>query len=895
MKIKNYYLPILIAFLLLIAGSCKFIHITPRYMKAAVPVDKRVSNLVSKMTLDEKIRQLDMFRGEELTTNRLWDEDKMAKVIGDKGIGSVHDLYPEDVFMVNMMQKYAIEHSRLHIPILFIEEALHGYLGKGSTVFPQAIALASMWDTALVRQTGRAIGAETRCHGVHMVLAPVLGLARDPRWGRVEETYGEDPWLAAQTGLAMVRGLQGKDVSGDRSVVAEPKHFGAHSIPEAGSNTSPVHIGKREALSSYLKVFETAFREGGALGAMAAYHEIDGIPSVSNKWLLTDLLRKEWGFRGFVLSDLGAIAMLQNTHHTADTPEEAISQALEAGTDMQFYDYDHEVFRRSILEAVRSGRLAEKAVDRAVSSVLRVKLLLGLFDHPYTDTSLIRQRFATRAHKELALRAAREAVILLKNKNSILPFGPEVKTLAVIGPMANRKALGDYTAPGAEMTTVLQGITQKYGDRLNILYSPGLLPKKVFTVVPNKFLVPEVQVAGEKGLTARYYSNDSLGNEPGVTRTDTVHNPYWGTGSPARGIPADHFSVSWTGSLVPAVTGRYELAIITDDKGRLYLNNKLMIDNWDPYDKNVLKTCQVNLVAGHKYPVRIDFAEEEGFAGIRFMWRMTEAGDKPLSYYMDKAAEAASRADAAVVVLGETNDMVGEGRDVASLRPDADQIALLEKVVATGKPVAVVFLNGRPLSFSWTAAHADAILEAWFPGEAGGTAIAEILFGDVNPSGRLPVTIPRSVGQVPYFYDHKPSSTHRYVDMPGTPLYPFGWGLSYTTFRIDSLHVLPEGKTLEDIPVEVTVTNTGDRRGTEVVQLYVTDVVSSVTTPVRQLAGFRRVTLDPGRSVTVRFVLTKANLGLWNRNMEYTVEPGRFRVMAGFNSQEGIEKEFVLK
>ena len=350
----------------------------------------------------------------------------------------------------------------------------------------------------------------------------------------------------------------------------------------------------------------------------------------------------------------------------------------------------------------------------------------------------------------------------------------------------------------------------------------------------------------------------------------------------------------FTVSLRQGVTP-YELAIITDDKGRLYLNNKLVIDNWDPFDVNVMKTYSVHLTAGHKYLIRIDYAEEEGFAGIRFMWRLIKVGDKPQSYYMEKATEAASRSDAAVVVLGETNDRVGEGKDKASLDPDPDQIKLLKKVVATGKPVVVVFLNGRPLSFNWAAAHVPAILEAWFPGQAGGTALAEILFGDVNPSGKLPVTIPRSVGQLPYYYDHKPSSTHRYVDMDGSPLYPFGYGLSYTTFRTDSLIVPAGGKIPEKIPVDVTVTNTGNRKGTEVVQLYVTDITSSVTTPVRQLAGFGRVTLDPGQSATVHFTLTKASLGLWNKAMHYVVEPGKFKVMAGFNSKEGIEKEFTLK
>ena len=894
MRTISSFLMLILAGMIFLSG-CGKEHRRPRYLREDLSVEERVNDLLRRMTLEEKIRQMDMWAAADLTTNKLWDETKMARVIGTTGIGAVHDLYPDDIEMVNMMQRYAIEHSRLHIPILFIEEGLHGYQGKGSTVFPQAIALASTWDTALVRQAGHVFAREARCHGVHMLLSPVLGLARDPRWGRVEETYGEDPWLAAMTGLAMVRGMQGDTVSADDAVVAEPKHFGVHSIPEGGANTSPVYIGEREARSSFLKVFGTVAQQGGALGIMAAYHEIDGIPSVANRWLLTEVLRREWGFRGFVLSDLGAIAMLENTHHTAGTPAEALSQAVEAGTDMQFYDYDHEVFLEALRQAVESGRLPMEAIDRAAASVLRVKFLLGLFDHPYTDTSLVRRRFATKEHRALALQAAREGVVLLKNDGPTLPFGREVKTLAVVGPMAHRTALGDYTAPGATMTTVLEGITRLYGDSLTILYAPGLLPKKVFTVIPNEVLVPEVAVGGGEGLTARYYNNDSLANTPVVTRNETLNNPYWGTQAPAAGVPADHFSVSWSGTLTPKVTGIYEFALVTDDKGRLYLDGKLLIDNWAPYEVNRMKTCRVRLEAGHSYPLRVEYGEVDGFAGIRFMWRMVAAGDKTQDTFLARAVEAARRADAVVVVLGEREDEVGEGRDKARLELDTDQVHLLERVAATGRPLAVVLLNGRPLALGRVASLSPALLEAWFPGQEGGTAIAEILFGKVSPSGKLPVTFPRSAGQLPFYYDHKPSSTHRYVDEAGTPLFPFGHGLTYTTFRLDSITAPAEVKASEGVPVRVTLTNTGPREGTEVVQLYVTDLVSSVTTPVRQLAAFARVTLPPGADTTLQFVLTKANLGLWNREMRYVVEPGRFRVTAGFSSAGGVSCTFEVK
>src|SRR5258706_8384433 len=383
------------------------------YQNPALPVEQRVNDLMSRMTVDEKIMQLDMFWGKEITDMKgheanSFSEEKTKQVIGTTGIGSVHDLYPLNSEIVNSIQKYALEKTRLGIPVLFIEEGLHGYEGLGSTAFPIPLQLAGAWDTSLVYKIGRVIGTETRAHGVDMILGPVLCLPHDPRWGRVEETYGEDPYLCAMNGIAMVKGMQVTNLTHPDAVISEPKHFSVHGIPEAGSNTSPVNIGEREARSTFLYVFEKAVREGGALGMMAAYSEIDGIPCVDNKWLLTDVLRKEWGFKGFVLSDLGAIRMSLENHHVATSIEDALAQTIKSGLDMQFYDFPHKEFLEALRSAVKNKTLLITELNRAVSNVLRVKFTLGLFDNPYIDSSLLQKVFHSQGHQDLALIAAQE-------------------------------------------------------------------------------------------------------------------------------------------------------------------------------------------------------------------------------------------------------------------------------------------------------------------------------------------------------------------------------------------------------------------------------------------------------------------------------------------------------
>jgi beta-glucosidase len=718
---------------------------TAPYRQSNLPIEDRVRDLIARMTVEEKARQLDMYAGVPDLVDEALDKTHAAanakfqthnaeRLFGGLGVGSIHDLYPS-AELSNEIQRWTIAHSRLGIPAIFIEEGLHGY-GDG-TVFPAPINLAATWDADLARSTGSAIASEMRAAGVDMVLAPVLDIAREPRWGRVEEDFGEDPYLTGQLGLAYVEGAQGESLSSNHSVIAEPKHFVGHGSPESGLNTSPVHIGERELRSIMLKSFEPAIREGHSMGVMAAYHEIDGVPVVSNPDLFNSVLREEWGFKGFVLSDLGAIRRLWQDHHTAANAKDAIVQAINAGVDMQFYDFSHEEFQNAIVSGLQDRTLSPEALDRAVSSVLRAKFVLGLFDHPYIDTSITAHVKRDKEHLALSLQSARESMTLLKNDRHLLPLPKTLRRIALIGPNAAVARYGDYE-------------DEKNGQHISI--SDGLR-----ALLPN--------------------------------------------------------------------------ASITVDDG----------------------------------------------ADIK------------------KAVAGARDADVIILALGEYQGVSGEGSDRQSLDLPGNQQLLLEAIVATGKSVVLVLENGRPLTIAWAAEHVPAILEAWYPGEFGGRAVAETLFGDNNPAGKLTITFPRSIGQLPAFYDFDPSKTAKYVDGDRKPLFPFGFGLNFTSFRYTNLSVQPPlHGSVDDVVVTVAVTNTGNVEGDEIAQLYVHHDVSTVEVPDRVLKGFSRVRLKPGESERVEFRVKQADLAVWARSHQWVIEPGTYTVFAGGSSDATLATKFTI-
>ena len=718
----------------------------PIYKQPQAPVEARINDLVGRMTIAEKVRQLDLYSGAKELVDAHSDDTHAAPtaafvpakaevLFGSLGVGGIHDLYPTPA-QANAIQQWVIAHNRLGIPVLFVEEALHGY--DTGTVFPAPIGLSATWDVALAKETAASIASEARPHGVDMILAPVLDLARDPRWGRVEEDFGEDPYLTGQMGLAYVRGAQGLSLRSDQSVVAEPKHFAAHGSPEGGTNTSPVHLGERELRSVMLKGFEPAFRDGHAMATMAAYHEIDGIPVTADPFLLKNVLRGEWGFQGFVLSDLGAIERLYKVHHVAATPKDAVCLAIRSGVDMQFYDFAHDVFQQALIDCVHDQTLSSADVDRAVRGVLRVKFMLGLFDRPLVDPDLSSRTYRSQEHLAVSLRSARESMTLLKNDNGLLPLSKSISKIAVIGPNVNVARYGDY---------------EKEGNGLHISLLDGLRKE-----------VPQAKIEFDDGKDIASAVNEAKG------------------------------------------------------------------------------------------------------------------------------------ADVVILGLGERQGISGEGFDRASLDLPDNQPQLLDAIVATGKPVVLVIENGRPLTIPWAKEHVPAILEAWYPGEFGGQAIAETLFGDNNPAGRLTVSFPRTVGQLPGFYYADPSRKRKYIDDDGEPLFPFGFGLSYTTFRYTQLLVkVPETGSHDFVRVSVEITNIGEREGDEVAQIYLRQDTSSVETPERSLKGFSRIHLKPHETRTVSFDVPQSELAIWNAEGKWVTEPGTFTLWVGGNSRADLTTNFTLK
>jgi len=745
------------------------------YQDPKLPVEQRVTDLLKRMTLEEKIAQL-----EGSWQNRDNVKDPQALFVDEKGnflpaqasrllkngLGEMsrpsEKRGPREMAdFTNTLQKWMKENTRLGIPILFHEECLHGHAAPRGTSFPQAIALASTWDPVLVRDVFAATAAEVRARGAQQCLAPVLDLARDPRWGRTEETYGEDPYLVSRIGVAAIEGFQGAGPFIDKThVVATAKHFAVHGQPEGGTNVAPGNYSERVIREYFLKPFKAAVEEGGVQSVMPSYNEIDGVPSHGNKHLLDDVLRREWGFPGVVVSDYFAIADLNVLHHIVSNNDEAAKLALESGVDVElpFGNAYH-----SLIKQVREGKVSQGDVDRAVGRILRLKFLTGLFDDASVDPDYAEKITNNAEHQQLALKAAHEAIILLKNQNNLLPLDrTKYKRIAVIGPNAAELHLGGYSDNPGRGVSILQGIRNKVGSTAEVLYSEGC---KI---------------------------------------TETA--PDWNADKVVLGDPA--------------------------------LNAK-----------RIAAAVQVSKKADI---VMLVLGENEQTS--REAWAPTHEGDR------------------------DNLDLLGNQDD------------LVKAILATGKPTPVFLIHGRPNSVNYIAANVPAVLDGWYLGQETGTAVADVLFGDYNPGGKLPITVPRTVGQLPDYYYQKPSAKREYLGTSTQPLFPFGYGLSYSTFKYSNLRLAPDtigpqGQT----KISVDVTNTGKSRGDEVAQLYIRDEVSSVTRPVKELRGFQRITLDPGQSHTVEFMLGPEQLSFLDHDMHRVVEPGTFKIMVGGSSVDVIE------
>ncbi len=838
-----------------------------KYRDAKVPIEKRIDDLLPRMTPEEKVAQLqcitrDVEKYNLITGAGLGEVGPFMRSLSETGAAA----------KANRIQSLIREKTRLGIPAIFHDEALHGLIGNGATSFPQAIALASSWDTALVETVAKAIGKETRARGIQHVLSPVINIARDVRWGRVEETYGEDPFLTSRIGVAFCRGLYAE------GVITTPKHYAAN-FGDGGRDSYPANISERLLREIYFPAFEACIREGHAGSVMAAYNSLDGIPCSANHWLLTDVLRKEWGFQGFVVSDYGSVSGIQNKHFVAATKKDAAIKALEAGLDMELPDIS--CFGEPLLEAVRDGSVPAGTLNEAVRRVLRAKFRLGLFEDPMVHQGSM-EVDRSPEHRALARQSAREGIVLLKNEKNLLPLDKNLKAIAVIGPNADAVQLGGYSGWGQDVMTILQGIRNKVSKATSVFYQKGCeIGFTSLPPIPSVNLLPPGGAPGEHGLRGEYFTNKNLEGTPVFVRVDSVVSFDWAMGSPdSARIPPDHFSVRWTGKLVPSVSGTYRLGASTDDGLRLYLDGKLVINSW--FDRGAtLDYITVPLQAHHEYDIRMEYYENEGYAYAGLVWYRLEETDPRIQ----AAVDAAGKADVAVIVTGIIE---GEGYDRANLDLPGVQEELIHRVAATGTPTVVVLVNGSAVTMRNWADQAGAILEPWYSGEEGGNAVADVLFGDYNPGGRLPVTFPQFVGQVPLYYDHKPTGRgDDYSDMSGSPAYPFGFGLSYTTFEYSNLRLDPSTiRTNGSVRVSVDVRNTGQRRGDEVVQLYIHDVVASVARPVKELKAFTRISLEPREVKTVSFNLGRVQLSFLDQKLRPTVEPGKVEIMIGSSSED---------
>jgi beta-glucosidase len=749
------------------------------YLDSTQPIETRVADLLSRMTLEEKLAQIGCVWSSNLIDNGAFSEPRAREQLAH-GTGHITRVGGGTVFtpgesarFANAVQQFVVEQTRLGIPAIIHEESCAGYLARDATCFPQAIGLASTWEPALIEAMTAVIRVQMRAVGAHHSLAPVLDVARDPRWGRTEETFGEDPYLISQMGIAYVRGLQGPDLAS--GIVATGKHFVGYGASEGGMNWAPAHLPRRELLEVYVRPFAAVIREAQLASIMNAYSEIDGIPLGSSKELLVDLLRGELGFDGVVVTDYFTIATLHQYHRIAHDESEAARFGLEAGLDVELPALH--CYGEPLRHAIEAGHIDIALVDTAVRRLLRMKFQLGLFERPYVDSNAATAVFDTAEQRALAHRLAQKSMVLLKNDDDLLPLDKQLTSIAVIGPSADSVRLlqGDYHYP-THLEMMFGEINE--GDRA---------PR------------PEGRIN-----LAQYF-----------VRTVTVLDGIRAKVSPQTTI----------------------------------------------------------------YPV----------PGCDIL------GDSTAGFAA--AEDAARKAAVAIVVVGEQSGLTdgctsGESIDRAGLGLAGVQQQLVEAVVATGTPVVVVLLNGRPLALPWIAAHVPAVLEAWVPGEEGGSAVADVLFGDYNPGGKLPISLPVTVGQVPVYYNHKPSGGRShwkgdYVDSSAKPLFPFGHGLSYTRFDYANLTVSPARVHATDtVRITIDVTNAGARGGEDVVQLYVRDVVASVTRPVQELKGFKRIALEPGEKKTLTFQLAVSQLGFYDRAMAFVVEPGTIEVTIGSSSAD---------
>ncbi|HXT15258.1 MAG TPA: glycoside hydrolase family 3 N-terminal domain-containing protein [Gemmatimonadaceae bacterium] len=855
---------------------------TPAYKNPALPTDARVHDLLGRMTLEEKFWQLFMIPGSLDDSSYDYSHGVFGLQISVAPQGKRVDANAAaraHAERINAIQRYFVERTRLGIPIIPFEEAVRGLGREGSTMFPAAIGLAATWDTTLMHRVALAIAGETRSRGIRQVLSPVVNIANDVRWGRVEETYGEDPYLSSRMAVAFVGAME------STGVIATPKHFVAN-IGEGGRDSYPVDFSQRMLEEEFFPPFRAAIDEGHARSIMTAYNSVNGIPATQNRALLTGTLRDEWKFKGFVISDQAATGGPTVLQFTEPNTAAATADAVNAGLDVIFQSAYPQY--RGYLDAFRHGLIAPAVIDTAVARVLRAKFELGLFEHPYVDPDSAATVNHSVYHSSLARDAAREAIVLLRNEGHTLPLAKSLASVAVIGEDAADARLGGYSGPPRAAVSILDGIRETIGAA-KVRYARGAerMPRE-YAIVPADFL----SNGAERGLHGEYFDNNALAGTPRVVRTDPRVDFGWTLSSPARGIPFDWYSVRWTGTITAPANGVHSVGVEGNDGYRLYVDDRLAIDDWrkQSYSHHL---APVDFAPGTRHSIRLEYFESTGNARVKLIW---DAGhDETWRTQIDSAVAIARQSRVAVIVAGIEE---GEFRDRALLGLPGHQEELIQRVAATGTPVVVALVGGSAITMSHWLENVAAVIDVWYPGEEGGRAVADVLFGDADPAGRLPITFPIAEGQLPLVYNHQPTGRgDDYVDLTGQPLFPFGFGLSYSSFEYSNLSIEPA--TIDPsgtATVSCRVKNTGARDGDEVVQLYLRDLLATTGRPVMQLEGFARVHLAPGESRDVSFRLSPAELHMVDARGQWVVEPGTFRLMIGASSRDiRLRGELVVR
>jgi beta-glucosidase len=825
------------------------------FWNQGLPVDVRVKDLLSRLTIDEKTGLL---------------------VETSSGV------------------------PRLEVPKYFMgNEALHGVVRPGKfTVFPQAIGLAAMWNPDLLYRITTAISDEARGrwnelqhgklqHDLYSDLlvfwSPDLNLARDPRWGRTQETYGEDPFLASRLGVAFVKGLQGNDPD-YLKVVATPKHYTANNEEHNRFECNAL-FSERSLREYYLVPFEYAIKEGKAASIMSAYNAINGMPCTISKKLLTDILRDEWGFNGYAVSDCGGPSLIVDGHHYFQTYDSAAVACIRAGLDLECGTF---VYRDYLKVALDKGWIKESQIDTAVSRVLKARFRMGVFDrdlsvNPYNQISP--SVVGCEKHQRLALEAARQSIVLLKNKNKILPLDRStLKKVAVFGPNANNCVFGDYSAKESanEPVSVIQGLKNKLADKAEIIHYPWTDKyDQEFVIIPKECL--RTEDGGETGLSAEYYRSVDFQGTP-VRRVDEGINFNPAQQAPDPDVPSGKKSIRWKGLIVPNVTGKYTLAINTDDGVRFFLNDKLLVNQWKNRS-NTTDYVEIDLEAGKPYRVKLEYFDSGGNAIAQFRWKTPGTEGKDI---FKEEKEIAATADVVIAVLGLNTLIEAEGTDKKGIELPEDQQLFIEEIFSANPRTVVVLETGSPLAISWIDEHIPAVLCAWYAGEQGGNAIADVLFGDYNPAGRLPLTFYKSTNDLLPFDDYEIMKGRTYMYSTKTPLYPFGFGLSYTRFDYSGLKVSKAVMGVNDqAEVSVNVKNTGNYDGDEVVQIYVKNLTSPVPQPVRALKGFERINLRKNEAKSVIIPLTSEAFRYFNETEDkFVVEPGTYEIQIGTSSED---------